>query len=285
MQRVHTWIVGIDLSERCRGAIAFARWLRECSAADERMRGVYVGATDGSTHAAMRDAVDAQTAAPAFESIDTIRGEAPEDELRRVAAARDVTGVIVGRNAETSGWSLVSLGRVARRLLREVSRPIAVVPPDFEPASGPIIVAVVPDEHAAGAVRLGRELAACLDLPLVLVHVVPDVPRFAVAGPMAYDQPPVPPERDRQAATATLRTWLDAHGFGDLELRTVPGSVGPTLLELADEMHASMILSGSRHLSLRERILQSSTGSYLAAHARQPVIVVPPSEYRHAIAG
>jgi nucleotide-binding universal stress UspA family protein len=306
MQRARTWIVGMDLSERSRGAIAFARWLHNRSAADERMRGVYVGdaATIERDHPGAGLPLDrarqairltAQTcgAADVFEAFDAIPGDAPEDELRRIASARGVDGLIVGRSGTTDGWSLVSLGRVARRLLRHVPRPIAVVPPDLDPdelGDGPVVVGVVPEDHCVAAGRIGRELAESLGLPILLVHVLPDPARFPLAASdpsFAYANVLVSVEADDDEAADRLRTWLDDNGLGDLPLRTEPGVRGRTLLDVAESVDASLVVCGSRRLSLSERIFQSSTGSDLAAHAQRPVLVVPPDaddEHEHRTA-
>jgi nucleotide-binding universal stress UspA family protein len=285
----------MDLSERSRGALRFARWLHERSAADERMRAVYVGdaATIERDHPgaglpidrarqAIRTTAEAFGAAAAFEAYDAVPGEAPEDELRRIAAARDVDGVIIGRAGKANGWSLVALGRVARRMLRHVPRRLAVIPPDFDPADlgrGPVVIGIVPEDHAIAAARFGSELAECLDLPVLLAHVLPDPARHPLAASdpsLAYANALLSVEDDDREATEHLQAWLDANGLGDLPLRTEAGVRGRTLLDIAESVDASVIVCGSRRLSLSERIFQSSTGSDLAAHAHRPVFVVPP---------
>lgn len=295
MQRARTWIVGMDLSDKSRGALQFARWLHERSGADERMRGVYIGdaATIDRDHpgaglpidrarTAVRATVESSGAALAFEAFDAVPGEAPEEELRRLAAARDIDGLIIGRCGKSNGWSLVSLGRVARRLLRHIPRPIAVVPPDLDPSvlgRGPVVVGLVPDEHAIAAARMGRDIAEALEVPVLLVHVIVDPTRqpLAVADPsLAYAAALVSAEKDDAKAAEYLRTWLDDNGLGDLPLRTELGDSSRTLLDIAESVDATLLVCGSRRLSLTERIFQSSTGSDLAAHAHRPVLVVPP---------
>jgi nucleotide-binding universal stress UspA family protein len=163
-----------------------------------------------------------------------------------------------------------------------VPRPIAVVPPDFDPSSlgrGPVVVGIAPEDHAIAAGRVGRELAASLDLPVLLAHVLPDPTGYplAVADPsLAYAAALATTDADQRRATEQMQRWLDGNGLGDLPLRAEPGPRNRGLVDIAASVDASMIVCGSRRLSIHERIFQSSTGSDLAAHADRPVLVVPP---------
>lgn len=77
----------------------------------------------------------------------------------------------------------------------------------------------------------------------------------------------VPPEHEE---------WVDNYGLGGARTETSPGDPVEQTLKLAQAHDASIIVCGSRRLSLADRVFQASTGSTLAAYARRPVVVVPP---------
>jgi nucleotide-binding universal stress UspA family protein len=292
----------MDLSSRSHGAIRFARWLQERSPDEQRLRGVYVGSNAAIEREqpgpglpgeraclSMRATAESLGAASAFEAFEVVQGDAPEEVLARVAEERDADGLIVGRAGAAGEWSLVSLGRVARRLLRHVPRPVVVVPPDLDVSAlgrGPVVIAAAPVDHAVDAIRFGRTLADALDLPTLLVHVIPDPAVYPVvtADPaVAYTTAQqasslVDRARLRAAAEHSLQTWLREHGLGEPPVRAEPGRKGWTLVDVARSVEASMIVCGSRRLSLAERIFQSSVGTEVAAQADRPVIVVPPRD-------
>jgi nucleotide-binding universal stress UspA family protein len=291
----------MDLTARSHGAIRFARWLQERSPDEQRLRGVYVGSTDTIERElpgaglpgeraclSMRATAESLGAASAFEAFEVVQGDAPEEVLARVAEERDANGLIVGRAGMAGEWSLVSLGRVARRLLRHVPRPVVVVPPDLDVAAlgrGPVVIAAAQVDHAVAAIRFGRALADMLDLPTLLVHVIPDPAMYLVgtadpAVPYTSAQQAsallVDRARLRASAEHALQTWLREQGLGEPPVRAEPGRKGWTLLDVARSVEASMIVCGSRRLSLAERIFQSSVGTELAGQADRPVVVVPP---------
>lgn len=292
------WIVGIDLSERSHGAMRFARWLRDHSRHPPRLRGVYVASTrtvwlehpgvglpGDQARKALHAAAEALGVDGAFSAFEGVPGEEPEDVLPRVAEERHATGLIVGRARERGEWSLVSLGKVTRRLLRHAPRPTVVVPPDLDEAAlgqGPVVITVAPVPHAIEAVRFGWRLAQQLELPTLLIHVLPDP---TTQAPVAFD-----PAYTYTSAALTdpnlliaradrdLQRWLEEHDLPRLPLRTAVGRKTLDVLSVARSQHASLIVCGSRRLSLGDRIFQSSLGSDLAGHADRPVVVVPPSE-------
>lgn len=298
----HEWIVGMDLTAHSHGAVRFARWLQERSPREQQLRGVYVGSTTTIERelpgpglpgeracTMMRAAAESLGAASAFTAFEAVPSDEPEEVLARVAQEHAADGLVIGRAGAAGEWSLVSLGRVARRLLRHVPRPVVVVPPDLDVAAlghGPVVISAAPVDHAISAIRCGRALAERLDLPVLLVHVIPDPATYPVVGadPTAtvasaeqasslLDQ-----ARVRMAAEHALRQWLREHGLGDPPVRAEPGRKAWTLLDVARGVQASMIVCGSRRLSLVERVFESSVGTELAARADRPVMVVPPQQ-------
>ena len=147
---------------------------------------------------------------------------------------------------------------------------------------GPIVVGITPTaeslEAAGFAVLLGEEL----ELPVVLVHVVPPSRPVATAGVLSLgprdptmSSSDVAPPEDTSGPTAVIGEWAARHGLDDLPLVLRVGHVPVELVAFARERRATMIVCGSRRLSLLERLFTSSVGSELAAHADRPVVVVP----------
>ncbi len=296
------WIVGMDLTATSHGAIRLARWLQERSPREQRLRGVYVGTARTIEReipgpglpgeracTMMRAEAEALGAMSAFAAFEAVPGDEPEQVLARVAEAHDAEGLVIGRAGAASEWTLVSLGRVARRLLRHVPRPVVVVPPDLDVAAlgrGPVVIGAALVEHALPAIRFGRSLAEALDLPVLLVHVIPDPAMLPVAAAdpailyASAQQASALVDRARLRVDAehALREWLREHELGEPPVRAEPGPTAFTLLDVARAVDATMIVCGSRRLSITERIFQSSVGTELAARADRPVIVVPPRD-------
>lgn len=292
----------MDLTSTSHGAVRLARWLQARSRHEQRLRGVYVGSAATIERMLpgaglpgeraclmMRAAAESLGAASAFAAFEAVPGDEPEEVLARVAEANEADGLVIGRAGAAGEWSLVSLGRVARRLLRHVPRPVMVVPPDLDVAAlgrGPVVIGAAPVDHAVSAIRFGRALAETLDLPTLVVHVLPDPAAFPLAGPdpaLTYTSAQqavalLDRARLRVEAEHALAGWLREHGLGEPPLRAEPGRKARTLLDVAREVEATLVVCGSRRLSLGERIFQSSVGTELAARADRPVVVVPPAD-------
>jgi nucleotide-binding universal stress UspA family protein len=169
--------------------------------------------------------------------------------------------------------------------LRWLELPTTVIPPGLDEASlgrGPIMVGVTPTPESLEAVDFAVLLGEELALPVVLVHVVPRTRPVTVAGVLSLEpRDPsmahsdiVPPE-DVSGHEAAMNEWLASNDLDALPLELRSGPVPVALLVAAQERAATMIVCGSRRLSLVERLFTSSVGSELAAHADRPVVVVP----------
>jgi nucleotide-binding universal stress UspA family protein len=291
------WIVGVDLRDLGAGAVAFARWMAPRATQDRFVAAHVVDFEVSELFARVNpDApelrppyVDELLAPlrvdPVFEEIGSIPARAAEDGLEAAARDRGCHAMIIGRRKPAAGRAVIRLGRVARRLLRTLPMPIVVVPPDAKAADfsgGPVLVATQLGPASEGAIRFGAQLAASLDLDLLVtsVAVIPDeLPLF------------MPHERWRTLVDETSTTvrhrlleWVAEHGLASARTSVVEGQVGPALLEVAKVSGASMIVVGSRELGTLDRLVLSSVGSELAASAPIPVAVVPPDWSGHEAA-
>jgi nucleotide-binding universal stress UspA family protein len=289
------WIVGLDLRKQSQGAIKFAAWLSRTSSAagGEHIVGIHVleeahlraalryhhlkELIDGAREAA-EGVVERVGADDQVEEIHIVQGGTAERSLDAARIYHHADAMIIGRYATREGRSLLRLGRVARRVVRRLSMPVIVVPPDHEPEQGeggPVVASVSLTDESEPAVELAASMAERLGRPLVLVHVVsrPEdygahyIPEASLAKMAVEHQ-----EEGEQA----LADWASAHGHRDAERVVVQGSVVEQLVELATSRGACLIVTGSRLLSTFERMLLTSVGSELAATAPCPVAIVPP---------
>lgn len=287
----YKWIVGLDLGARSQGAIAFAQWLAEHGG--DRSVGVHV-LEEAALHTALRyhhlselermakqaadDAIARVGATAAFDSVHVVEGKTAEQSLEQVCEEQGGDAFLVGRNAPREGVHALRLGRVARRLLRNLPAPVLVVPPDVDAThigAGPVLVACSACDDVLDACQFAKAFAARFARPLELVYVA-SMPDHHSA--QYLPESTLAKMRDDHIAVgrAELSAWAAANGFGDAIQTVVLGTVRDQLAALAEERAALCIVTGSRRLSMVERWLLVSSGSELAAHATCPVVVVAP---------
>lgn len=286
------WIVGLDLHPSGAGAIRFARWLAETSTAVDSLVGIHVleesylraalkyhhlsELTEGATTVAKKS-IEAAGATEHLGSLHVLQGSTPAESLSAAHTYYAAHGLIIGRQAKKDGRDIFRLGRVARRILRTLPGPTFVVPPDYDTdgADGPIIAAVSLREDCEVAARFAADMAHKTGRSLVLLHVVPTPDDYA-----AHYLPEASlvkmREDNRKEAEDELETWAGKHGCAAAERVVVLGGVVSETVRFSTERRAAMLVSGSRRLSMFERLLLNSIASELAAMATCPVAVVSP---------
>lgn len=297
-----SWLVGLDTTERCVGALRWAASLKAgARAGDHAVRGVHVVEPARLAFAAEGEPDDARMieglrrfvqrvgVSDVLESIELVRaGSAAEGLIERAAGTG--AGVIIGRVARSRGWSLTSLGSTARRVLRELPGPVCVVPPDHQPGpagDAPVVVAIETDETCVDAARVAVRLARTLETPTVGIHAVApiDTIKLVPESSVAYETFPTT-DRDflriERAARDELAAWFSAHDIEPFSVRLEHGGAATVVEDLAGTERACVIVCGSRRLGIAQRIFGTSVGTDLAAHSARPVMIVPPR--RHAAA-
>jgi nucleotide-binding universal stress UspA family protein len=140
------------------------------------------------------------------------------------------------------------------------------VPPLATPATNPWLVAVDGSDNALRAVvhaiQQANEMNACA---LHLVHVQPWLAKEAAEAELAHRA---------WLATERARALLDAKGH-PWRLHVVMGNVAEGILHLADQLHCSGIVIGSRGLGVTEGLLFGSVTSKLMHLGGPPLAVVP----------
>ncbi|WAS89698.1 universal stress protein [Nannocystis punicea] len=268
------WVLGLDLGARSRGALAFARWLRE---AGESVTSVHVLETwmRGYLRSDNYEQFQAVLARAAAEMGpgDVQVMEADRAEVGLARAAEGAAGLVIGRAAPGEGTSLLRLGATARRVLRGLPAPVIVVPPDWVAAgAGPVLVATDLEETSAGAVEFAQQFAARHRRPLELVHVgeahyndfIDELePRWLAAR-----------EIYRADVVDRVHEWALERDLSGTR-HVVYGEPAQQIAALARARDAALVVVGSRRLGTVARAFLSSTASALASSAACPVAVVP----------
>ncbi len=286
------WIVATNLRDDCLGALEFAAWLGEHAhepganpatalAVLRDRAGMFAGPDPADMLGRVEQATQAFVErSPASAAIGGVRAELSTDVARTLSqtAGHEGATLLLGRKAPRENRSLVRLGRIARRTLRQLHSPTVVVPTDWTAATagvGPVMVAVDATEASLAALSFGEALATSVGRPLLAVQ--------ALQGPGGLGWATLPDadyvalrERYRREEADKLVSFLAEHGRASLTPRSEVGATVPALLEVADDVQAAMIVCGSRRLSRTERIFTASVGGELASFAPVPVAVVPP---------
>lgn len=283
------WIVGLDLRPTGRGAINMAHWMAEHATGTHAPRFIGVHVIPRPARVAARDdvvdelcgrAVERARAQlgelgvlDAFERIEAVPGLAPEQTLESAARYYHADGMIIGRHGPRDHDTLVRLGRVARRLIRKLPGALMIVPPETRPediGDGPVIAATDLGESSIAAARFGLVFAQDFGRDLTVMHA-------RTAAQVDLEMAPVEPEDP-----GALDRWMNTYGLGGATGRMVTGDPVRELARLATRDAATLLVLGSRHLSLAERVFVASSGTDLARETKVPVLIVPPESLVHA---
>lgn len=291
------WIVGLDLRDRSDGAIAFARWLSDRTAASSggarpKVHGAHVLERDKlrfvqekedlaqiekMTRLRMHDVLRHAGALEVFDEPELVVDDDADEALTRLVQTHEAAMLLVGRKAKIGTDPVVRLGRVARRLLRTLPCPVVVTPPDLDASAvgkGPIIVGTDCQDDAREAVDFAVDMGARIGRDVLLAHVVPMPEEW---GAHYLPTASVAHVRSELQASGeiTLERWAKEQGLQGHAGVVLQGGVLPRLIELARDNASPLIVTGSRGLGPVARFFVASVGSELAASAPCPVAVVP----------
>lgn len=155
-------------------------------------------------------------------------------------------------------------------------------------SSGPVVVGVdgsTPSERALlWAARQAKAANAVLRVVLVRPHPVP----ITAIAPEPVWPWPVVHYRDEQDVAETkaklikvIEGTLTDDDELDVEVDVADGAVASTLIDIAEEANASMIVTGRRGIGGFKRLLLGSVSEEIATYATRPVVVIGKEPYDH----
>jgi len=195
----------------------------------------------------------------------------PADTLVGVADREDAELIVVAAVGQSS-VSPALLGHVSSTLMRQAPCPVVVVPPNAVApldarGMSAVVCGVAGDETDLALLRLADYLASRLGGELHAVHA------YDPAAPPAM--PGMLPDADpRESAERMLGSALE-HAGVEAEGRIVAGPVHESLEGAAEQLHAGLIVVGSKGPSKFGSTLHGSVPTYLASQGRTAVVVVP----------
>ncbi len=246
------------------GALADA--VKECDAADKEEAGRIAAR---GVQLALEVGLQAQAI--------VLRQEGKTWETLIAAALEHRAVAIVAGTRGRSAFSAAVLGSVSHGLATHSPIPLLVVPPQADAeCDGPVLLGYDASDHAKNAIARAGDLLAAKSATVLNVwdSWVNKVPVYL---------PGAARELDEIGARLSVE-WVEegvelavAAGFEpkplSLSTMTAPWR---TILEVAKQHHASVVVVGSRSLSGPAAIL-GSTANGVAHHAACPVLVVPPT--------
>jgi len=126
--------------------------------------------------------------------------------------------------------------------------------------------------HVEEMVRLLRDIPPCRQARINLLHVIPE-------------QGGLDLESHRQQAEILVKEAIERLGLTPAEVNTVvrEGDTKLTVLKVADELDADLIVMGSRGLGRLQSILGNSTSQYVFQLSTRPMLLVRDDLYVKAV--
>lgn len=225
--------------------------------------------------------------------------EAAAARVRDVAPDAEVSArIVVGRMPDAlieaaAQADLLVIGIHQRRPIRAALRgwrslrmaahagvPTVLVPEDWEPGTGGVLVGVDDDDSSARAVLLAAAEAAARGLSLTLVHAW-SMPVPSLDGPSAVVAPHFENRKLHEEILAATREDV-ARDYPALDIRTVLAEEGPATLLLTEAVSSSLLFIGTHHRGILEGAFIGSVGQDVLVEAPVPVCVVPLTQMAEA---
>lgn len=197
----------------------------------------------------------------------------PVSTIVAVAQREGCDLIVVGSQGQSNPASFL-FGSVADGVLRHAACSVLVVP-DAPPAPnfGPLLLASDASASAAAAAMLAEEIAAKLHATLTIVNVYEEPGLLAEAADALADR--YPQEQEQRVIEAIKQNMGNVSQTSGVPctLRQEKGHTVETILRVAREEKAGLIVLGHRGQGGFEAMLLGSVSGRVAQHAPCPVLV------------
>jgi nucleotide-binding universal stress UspA family protein len=215
-----------------------------------------------------------------------LRDGHPIDVLLGAAHDEHAALIVVGSRGVGANPAL-ALGSTSLRVLQASRVPVLVVPERREPASSAgelglrhLLVGVDRSEASPVALELASEVTSLLGGSLSVLEVIEYVPPFPLGPSTAVitDGNEGAAQRVMALVEAEVRD-IRSEGVA-VQVIVRSGDPAPTLLEVADDVDADLVVVGTRGRVGPAGLLLGSVARTVADRARRPTLVVPAAAER-----
>ena len=202
-----------------------------------------------------------------------IQAPNPGVAIAETAEALGADLIVMGTHGR-SGYDRAVLGSTAERVLRMAPCPVLTVGPESGThLGGPVLAPVAFEGGSDEALRTGAAFAALLGEPLHALHVVEPL---SVPMPYGLSFPAMEDGQVVGRAREALTRWTDG-AAGRLVPSALTVRIGravPTILDLADDLGAGLVVQGSHGRRGLDRVLLGSVAEGVARRAPCPVLTL-----------
>lgn len=234
------------------------------------------GVLPQASEQAERDAQRLETELIADGSLDGIRYEfivnigLPWEVLSQVAESKQADLIVLGTHGRR-GLKKLLLGSCAEEVFRSATCPVLTVGPRFccprdTATPNRILFPTDLSPRGKGALLQTMSLASRYSATLTVLHVIPEITVEA-----AHDR-----TRVLESMKLRVRDWLAASELGSIqpELKVCTGDPAESILNLANHIHAKLIIMPVDASATREETLRWPVAYKVVCEAECPVLTV-----------
>lgn len=203
----------------------------------------------------------------------TVRFGRPADGILDEVAANQPELIVVGTVSEGLLKNIL-FGRTSNQLVREAHLPVLTVPPTTEVhAFRTILVAVDLSECGDRAIAAAKDYAELFGATVEVVHAVDlDVQVPPLSGLVS----PVQTRYDEvlESRRASVLARLEQHGLQDAPLHIAAGRPDRVVHDVAEQVHADLIVMGTHGRRGFSRFFLGSTAERVLRTSSLPTLVV-----------
>jgi len=192
--------------------------------------------------------------------------------VSRVSTERKIDLIVAGTHGRT-GWEMIWMGSFAETIFRRARCPVLTVGPRNRPAEADgtlksVLLATDFSEESAAAEPYAFALAGAHGAKLILLHVL--TPGRTIPAEQMKQR-----IDDAKAKLEATMLHMAAERFGSSpDLKVEPGRPAETILKVADEIEADLIVLGATAPHRVADRLGSTTAYRVACQAACPVLTV-----------